>query len=134
MGNAIDEFLARYPPQVQAVSREVCAIVRRAMPDAHETVFATQNHIGYGTSVSRRDLVCYVCPLRDYVRLGFFYGTSLEDPDGLLEGEGLRLRHIKLRTVEEARRQPVEELVRNAWADALQRMAARAEATAKKKA
>lgn len=127
MGEAIAEFLAGYPPQVQTVSREICAMVRRAMPGAHEIVYATQNHIGYGTSESRRDLVCYVCPLRDYVRLGFMYGTSLDDPERLLVGEGVRLRHIKIRSLEEARRPAIEDLVRNAWAEATQRLAAKAQ-------
>lgn len=131
MSDSIDELLARYPEQVQAVSREVCAMVRRAMPGAHEIVYLTQNHIGYGTSASRRDLACYVCPLRDYVRLGFFYGTSLDDPQRLLVGDGVRLRHIKLRSVEEARRPAVEDLVRDAWAEATERLAAKA--TTKKK-
>ena len=108
-------------------------MVRRAMPGVHEIVYATQNHIGYGNSAARRDLVCYVCPVRDYVRLGFMYGTSLEDPERLLVGEGARLRHVKLRSVEEARRPSIEDLVRNAWAEATERLAA-ATATTRKKA
>lgn len=131
MSGAMDDFLAGYPPPVQAVAREICAMVRRAMPGAHEIVYATQNHIGYGASALRRDLVCYVCPVRDYVRLGFMYGSALDDPERLLVGEGARLRHIKLRSVEEARRPAVEDLVRDAWAEAAQRVAVKAGARKK---
>jgi hypothetical protein len=55
------------------------------------------------------------------------YGTSLDDAERLLVGEGVRLRHIKIRSLEEARRPAVEDLVRNAWAEATQRLAAGAQ-------
>jgi hypothetical protein len=32
-----------------------------------------------------------------YVQFGFFNGSSLKDPRGLLEGKGKYVRHIKVR-------------------------------------
>lgn len=49
------------------------------------------------------DGYCYVMDQGGrYVNLGFFRGTELADPDGLLEGSGKRLRHIKVRSLDEA--------------------------------
>jgi hypothetical protein len=31
------------------------------------------------------------------VQFGFFYGSSLRDPKGLLEGKGQYVRHVKVR-------------------------------------
>ncbi len=45
---------------------------------------------------------CYVSPQRRWVNLGFFYGVLLADPEGILEGTGARLRHVKVRTIEAA--------------------------------
>jgi hypothetical protein len=39
----------------------------------------------------------YVNSFKSHVNVGFFYGASLEDPAGLLEGSGKRMRHVKLR-------------------------------------
>ena len=33
----------------------------------------------------------------DHVQFGFFTGSALRDPDGLLRGEGKFVRHIKVR-------------------------------------
>jgi hypothetical protein len=33
----------------------------------------------------------------EYVQFGFFRGSSLKDPRGLLEGTGQYVRHIKVR-------------------------------------
>ena len=45
------------------------------------------------------------------MNLGFARGTSLSDPDGLLEGTGKRARHVKVRGLEAARAAPLQALV-----------------------
>ena len=122
MQDSIEAFFAGYPPEVQSISRTLRAMVQNAMPEAHELLFAQQNHIAYSFSMSSRDTICYICPLKDYARLGFMYGTYLPDPQQLLIGEGKRLRHVKVRTGEEARNPALQQLVEDAWADAQTRM------------
>ena len=39
----------------------------------------------------------YVGAYRAHANVGFFYGAALDDPSGLLQGEGKRMRHVKLR-------------------------------------
>ena len=34
-------------------------------------------------------------PSGAYVNVGFFHGAALDDPAGLLEGTGKRMRHVK---------------------------------------
>lgn len=118
----IEAFFADYPPAVQAISRTLRAMVLSTMPQANEILFAKQNHIAYTFSMSRRDTICYICPLKDYVRLGFMFGTHLPDPHQLLIGEGQRLRHVKVRTSEAAKNPGLKQLVEAAWADALTHM------------
>lgn len=38
----------------------------------------------------------YVAAFKAHVNVGFFYGMALDDPQGLLEGSGKRMRHVKL--------------------------------------
>lgn len=44
----------------------------------------------------------YILPHEHWVNLGFYRGAELPDPGGLLEGTGARMRHVKVRTVDEA--------------------------------
>ena len=118
MQDPIEAFIAGYTPDVQAVSSTLRAMVKSAMPGASEILFAKYNHIGYAWSESMRDRICYICPMKDYVRLGFMYGTHLPDPEQLLVGEGKRLRHVKVRSVQEASNSALEQLVKAAWVDA----------------
>jgi len=41
--------------------------------------------------------VSYVYSAPDYVQFGFFRGSALKDPQGLLEGNGQYVRHVKVR-------------------------------------
>ena len=118
MSDAIEEFLARYPDDIQTISRTLRALVKRTMPQAHEYLVARHNHFGYATSDAARDRFMYICPMKDYVRFGFYYGGQLDDPEQLLEGEGKRLRHIKVRTMQEAKQPALKRLVKAAWTEA----------------
>ena len=111
----IDEFLARYSPDVQAISRKLRSMVRAAMPQANEILYAKHNHFAYSTSQSMADRIVYICPMKDYVRLGFMRGTQLSDPDQKLIGEGKWLRHVKVRSLKEADHPALEGLVKAAW-------------------
>ena len=122
MQDPIEAFFAGYPPEVQAISRTLRAMVRNTMPQAIQILSAKQNHIAYSFSESRNDTISYICPMQDYARLGFMFGTHLADPHQLLIGEGKRLRHVKVRTIEEANNPALKQLVEAAWADALTHM------------
>ena len=88
------------------------------MPQVQEVLYASNNHIGYFISGSMADRIVYICPMKNYVRFGFMRGTQLPDPDQLLVWEGKWLRHIKIRTLQQAAHPALEPLVRAAWDDA----------------
>ncbi len=72
--------------------------------------------LGFGICAILR--IVYICPMKDYVRLGSMFGIHLPDPDQLLIGVGSRMRHIKVRTLKEASNPALKRLVKAAWKDA----------------
>lgn len=113
---AIAAFLAGYPPQIAALCQRLRALVAQVAPDAREVLVARHNHIAYALSDMPSERIAYICPLREWVRLGFYYGAALDDPAGLLEGEGKRLRHVKVRTHEQAEAAALAPLLAAGWA------------------
>lgn len=99
---AVAAFLTGYPPQIAAICQRLRALVAQVAPDAREVLVARHNHIAYALSDMPSERIAYICLLREWVRLGFYYGGALDDPMRLLEGEGKRLRHVKVRTLEQA--------------------------------
>jgi hypothetical protein len=89
---SFDEYLKDQSPKNQAIIRGLRRLVKRVEPELSETV-----KWGNGCWVGSNGPVAYVYTAPDYVQFGFFRGSSLNDPRGLLEGKGRYVRHIKVR-------------------------------------
>jgi len=91
---------------LQKVVRGVRSLVKAAVPGTKITV----NSWGIPT-FQTKDPFCFYMVGKNHVTLGFHNGTSLDDPEGLLEGTGKNLRHVKLRTMEDLEKKGLKELV-----------------------
>ena len=67
----------------------------------------------------------YVNAFRAHASVGFYYGAALADPARLLEGEGKRMRHVKLRPGEKPNVEALNNLIAAAYHDIRQRLDAR---------
>lgn len=112
----VGEYLSSLPSELQAITRELVEVARKNMPGAQEFIY--HNAVGYSVTESPFDRICYVAPQRGYVNLGFFFGANLPDPNHLLIGEGKRLRHVKVRSVGEAKNPALGKLVAAMWKEA----------------
>ncbi len=56
----------------------------------------------------------YIRAFKNHVTFGFWRGTELSDPDGVLEGDGDRMKHMKLRDAKEIRKKVVQAFVKEA--------------------
>ena len=65
----------------------------------------------------------YVAVHARHATIGFFHGADLPDPQGLLEGSGKRMRHVKLRWGEPVDEAAVAALITAAHADIRARLA-----------
>ncbi len=54
-------------------------------------------HDGRPTACVGEAAFAYVDAHAEHANIGFFFGAFLDDPAGLLEGAGKRMRHVKLR-------------------------------------
>jgi hypothetical protein len=59
----------------------------------------------------------YILPHQNWVNLGFYKGADLPNTNGLLEGTGKKLRHVKVRSVEDAERPEIRMLMDEALAE-----------------
>lgn len=87
-----DEYLEAQSPKNQAIIRALRRLVKRIEPTLSEAV-----KWGNGCWIGSKGPVAYMYSDTEYVQFGFFNGSSLKDPKGLLEGKGQYVRHIKVR-------------------------------------
>jgi hypothetical protein len=81
-------------------------------------------HDGHPTVCVNDAAFAYVNAFRAHVNVGFFRGAELADPEGLLEGTGRFMRHVKLRPGEDVNASALAGLIRNAYADIKRRLEA----------
>lgn len=113
MKDVVEEFLSNFPEAVRKITNELRKIVRDVMPKAHE--FLYYDAVNYSTNDSPLSRICYLSPAQDYVMVGFLFGAHLNDQHNLLHGGGKQARHIKIKTMKEAKDRAVKDLVKAAW-------------------
>jgi hypothetical protein len=113
LADVVKEFLSNYPEEIRRMSAELRNVARKVMPGAHE--FLYYDAINYSLNDSPLERICYISPVQRYVTLGFLFGARLDNPHQLLQGIGKRARHVKIRTLEEARNPVLKELIKAAW-------------------
>jgi hypothetical protein len=76
-----------------------------------ETVDLPDRVLAFGRSDRMRDLLFALIAHKAHVNVQLADGVDLADPDGLVEGTGKRIRHVKVRTVGDAERPALRSLI-----------------------
>ena len=98
-----DQLLEVAPTRVRPIVVQLRKLVFDVHADAIEVVRLGDRAATYGVGPRKMiDGYAYILPYDRWVNLGFYQGASLPDPEGLLEGTGARMRHVKIRSIEEA--------------------------------
>ena len=98
-----DKLLAESAPTVAEAARALRAAIHVAIPDGVEQVDFGNRLLAVGRSMKMRDLMFAVIPHSAHVNLQLADGVDLPNADGRIEGTGKRIRHIKVRSAEDAR-------------------------------
>jgi len=89
-------FLEAYDRPISDLALALREIILQEAPDASESIYQVYTvAIWFGFSGKMKDMFCYITTYAEHVNLGFPRGAALPDPNGMLEGEGKTMRHIK---------------------------------------
>src|SRR5688572_8189342 len=114
---AIDLWLAGRPAEFRAIAQEWFSRIRQCGSDVREVM-----HDGCPAACVGDGSFAYVNVYKDHVNVGFFNGSALKDPAGLLEGTGKYGRHVKLKPGREIDSDALGNLVEAAYAEVKRRL------------
>lgn len=115
---SFDDLLQLAKEPLQPIMSRLRALVFEIHPDSCEVVRLGDRAATYGLGPRKMlDGYAYILPYKTWVNLGLYRGTELPDPEGLLVGSGKKLRHIKMRSIEDAERPAVRVLIEEALAE-----------------
>ena len=109
----LERLIDEFTPEVAAVGRGALARLERRLPGAEVLVYDAYNAlaIGLGVGGGRKGLFLHLPLYPRWVNLGFHLGSRLDDPEGLLEGAGSSVRHIRLKAPEDIDLPGVDRLI-----------------------
>jgi hypothetical protein len=109
---AVEAWLNGQVPDLGRIARQWFARIRASGDDVVELL-----HDGTATACVQDAPFAYVAVFRAHVNVGFFHGVDLDDPAGLLEGSGVRMRHAKLRPGQGIDAEALGALIMQAYVD-----------------
>jgi hypothetical protein len=115
---AVEEWFAQ-PDPLCALVQPWFARLRACSPDTRELIHDRRPTVCAGDAA-----FAYVDAHAEHATIGFFFGALLDDPAGLLEGVGKRMRHVKLRFGKMPIDVALRDLIIAAYADAQERISA----------
>ena len=107
-----DEVLERHTPEIQAAAHAMLGLLLEELPDAVVRFDRGNGLLAVGSGSGMRDLLFALIPHAGWLNLQLADGALLPDPDGLIEGTGKRIRHVKIRSADAAGSAAVRSVVR----------------------
>ncbi len=109
---AIDAWLKERPGELGTIARQWFEVMRKCGDEVRELM-----HDGCPTACLGDAAFGYVNVFTSHVNVGFFRGAALPDPDGLLQGSGKFMRHVKLKPGTPLDSAALRRLIHTAYAD-----------------
>jgi hypothetical protein len=112
----LDHFIEKFDPKKQALIRSLRKALRKRLPAANELVYDNYNFfvIGYCATERPSDCIVSLAAGASDVNLNFYYGATLPDPHGILQGSGSQNRFVRLESVQTLARPEVDALIQAA--------------------
>ena len=115
----IDAWMREHAGELGASAQRWFEVMRGCGDDVRELL-----HDGHPTACVADAAFAYVNAFRAHVNVGFFRGAEIADSEGLLEGTGRFMRHVKLRPGRAVDATALKNLIEIAYTDMKRRLQA----------
>ena len=102
----VDEYIRSLESEPGEIVAALRQIVRAAAPQAKESIKWAQ------PVYEDNGPFCYIRAFKSHVTFGFWRGIEFPDPLGILEGDGDRMRHVKVSRLKDIKKKAFQDFVR----------------------
>lgn len=110
----LKKFLEPFDPEVRDLALKLRCLVLEEMAPCYENIYDAYSAVAIGY-----DGIFHIAVYSKHVNLGFNEGATLEDPKGILKGDGTRIRHITIKNVGDLQRPEIRSYISRARKKAL---------------
>jgi hypothetical protein len=101
----LDQYLSKYDKEMGSLARDLRNMILEHVPDMDEVI--KWKNLFY----EKWEFVCAIVIHKDHVNLQFARGTELDDPEGILERTGKKIRLVKINNAKEINSDKLKNMV-----------------------
>lgn len=113
----VEAWMQELTPEFSELTRHWLGVMKGCGSDVRELL-----HDGHPTACVGEAAFAYVNAFKAHINIGFFRGAELDDPEGLLEGNGKLMRHVKIKPGAAVNASALNRLIRTAYVDMHRRL------------
>ena len=106
----IEQYIDGLSGWQQEAAQQLHGLVQAAAPESDSAIKWAQPVYSSGGPFA------YFKAFKKHINFGFWRGAELEDPAGLLTGDGEKMRHTKISSLEDIQAEPLKALLAQAVA------------------
>lgn len=104
----VEQYIISLPAEHAAILTALRGIVQKSAPKATETFKWSQ------PVYEQNGPMIWIRAYKSYVNIGFWRGAEMHDKHGLLQGDGDRMRHVKIATPADIRKGALADYIKQA--------------------
>ena len=105
---SVEQYIAQLPTEQSVIVQELRALVTKNAPKATEAFKWSQPVYEQGGPM------IWMKAHKNYVNFGFWRGAEMQDKHGLLQGDGDKMRHIKIATLKDIKKGAFADYIKQA--------------------
>ena len=107
----VKDFLSQYAGEVYNNALKLREVLFANLPGIIEQIDLPARMIAYCYGQKYAEMICTIIPSKKGLKLGFYKGVDLPDPNNLLEGTGKISRYVKIRSGEQISSTALQQLI-----------------------
>jgi hypothetical protein len=111
-----EEILSRYEEKLAQLGLQLRDFLFSELKGINEEVDATANIISFNYGKGYKNIICVIIPSKKGIKLGFYKGSELPDPEKLLTGTGKVHRFVEIKSVQDINNPALKRLLKEAVA------------------
>jgi len=109
-----ESILTQYDESISTLGFQLRDFLVASLKDCTEIPDASGNIIHYGYGTGYIDTICTIIPSRKGIKLGFYRGSELPDPEKLLTGSGKVHRYVEIKSKKDIQDRALKQLMKEA--------------------
>lgn len=112
MSKDFELLLNKYDDEIRELATAARTLIAKLIPKADEKIYFGWRVARFSLNGTMAGQFIAIGPHKKHVNLYFMNGTELDDPKGLLDGDGKKMRHVSITEAKQLKSAALKALIK----------------------